>query len=562
MLSKLFPTGTRKAIVFTAFLLTAFLLEKPSFSQTVNQQVETSVENSKLKDNSEILSTIEFHSTLTLINTSMNAVAKLSSSISNLPPQGGNIKVLVDDRVSWKGTLEVNRTGVGLYFLPLNPAREPTIHASGISQAMIRVRHDNVTIYGGNWQVDSNVKRAIFLAQNTTGLLIQNAKFSNTQAGTNNYEIGNLYTSGIRLEQTKDTTITGNIFDKLFFDVYAKQVDDLNISHNIAKNHTDASRAEKRIGGGFLRMEVGANSSKPNSNIHIHRNLVFGYQDNSYGGHLINLQLGKQTTQLAQNYLHQNVKITDNIFDVRVNGQTRPSEVLPDANKKMVQVRNGASGDVVAIKAVNGFEISGNAIYGSGEYAITVIASKGSGSQYSSIRNNTIVNSDGAAIVIGREPLPSESFFPKSQHINVSENIVSGSAQMLSKSHKGILKLKNSKNWSKANAWGALRIRGSENVRVKNNLFTDIPTYGVWLRSSDKDIIIENNAFEFRKQNLKTYTKNAEYDYGATWENGVQIQFDNKNVLNNQTLSTLKVEELLNANPSVIPEKAIESFLE
>lgn len=510
--------------------------------------------------NSDLTSEVSFYSTLRINSSEQDIVPLLRKSISELPSEGGNIRVEIKDRATWKSALRISRSDVGIYFFPSAGLVKPEIHAAETSLDLLAITGDRTSIFGGNWQVNGSVNRSVIFARNVAGFRLLNASFSNTRSGAAKYKIGETYTAGVRLEGINDTLIKCNNFENMFFDIYAKQVENLEVSHNVAWSHRDAGLAEKRIGGGFLRLEVAAKFKTPNSKIHIHHNLVFGYQDGSYGGHLVNLQLGNQAGRSVQLTLHKDVRITNNIFDVRVNGKTRPSEILPAPDGGVEQIRNGASGDVVTLKAADGFEVSQNAIYGSGEYAITVIASKGKAGDVASISNNTIVNSDGAAIVIGREPIGKEKDFPKSQYIEVSENIVSGTSQMLSKKDAGIARLKRSKNWSKANAWGSMRIRGAENVRVANNVFTDIPTYGIWLRSSDKGVVIEDNAFKFRVNRLPSYSAGARYDFGATWANGVEIQLDNKKTANGQTLSASKVEELYRLNMSVEPDIAIKSL--
>ncbi len=510
--------------------------------------------------NSDLTSEVSFYSTLQINDSKQDIVPLLRKSISELPSEGGNIRIQIKDRAIWKGSLKISRPGVGLYFIRSAGMEKPEIHMVGTTLDLLAITGDRTTIFGGSWHVNGGVQRSVFFAKDVGVFVVLNASFINTPSGAEKYKIGETYTSGVRLRGINDSLIKCNSFENMFFDIYAKQVENLEVSHNVARSHRDAGLGEKRIGGGFIRLEVAPNSTTPNSKIDIHHNLVLGYEEGSYGGHLVNLQLGSQVGRVVQQTLHQGVRIAHNIFDVRVNGKARPSEISRTPDGSPEQIRNGASGDVIAIKAVDGFEVSQNAIYGSGEYGITVIASKGKADDIAYIYNNTIVNSDGAAIVIGREPIGKENIFPKSKNIEVTGNIVSGTSQMLSKQNAGIARLKKTKNWSKANAWGSLRVRGAENVRIYENVFTDIPTYGIWLRSTDKGIEIKNNKFEFRNERLESYSESSNYDYGETWATGVEVQLDNKKVVNGQSLLFAKTRRLYNNNMSINPDIAIKEL--
>ena len=69
---------------------------------------------------------------------------------------------------------------------------------------------------------------------------------------------------------------------------------------------------------------------------------------------------------------------------------------IRDANEE--PVANGATGDMLAIKSVDGFEARGNELRNSGEYGLTCIGSKNG-----SIIDNEIYRSDGSGIAISNE---------------------------------------------------------------------------------------------------------------------------------------------------------------
>lgn len=129
-------------------------------------------------------------------------------------------------------------------------------------------------------------------------------------------------------------------------------------------------------------------------NVWILNNTLRGFVDGFIGGHVISTQRDSDETPRGDSV---NININRNkIYGADVawvrspaDPNAGPDDPLPPGEA------NGATGDMLAIKSVDGFTAIGNVLHDSGEYGLTCIGCKNG-----RIVENEIVRSDGSGIAI------------------------------------------------------------------------------------------------------------------------------------------------------------------
>jgi len=303
----------------------------------------------------------------------------------------------------------------------------------------------NVTIQGGQWIGDKATAAIIYVENGSQNITIEGAE---VRKNASTAQSDNLATAGIKFRNGSNASVKKCVFRNLFVDIFtvAREggISNLDIIDNDTYYHYDYYDASnnRTVGGGFVNM-VGKHRD-----VDIRRNIVRGYHHTELGGHLI-------TTNPAPNGEHFNVKVIDNAF------------YCANVDKAWDGTFNGASGDVIAMKNVNGFEVSHNAVFSSGEYAITAVQNSKNGT----IHHNTIVESDGAAIVIGMANR-------LTSNVDVYKNYIYKTAMDREGHSDG------STNNCTLNAWHNIRVWSTSDCKVRENVMENIQSFGLYIRNS------------------------------------------------------------------------------
>lgn len=113
------------------------------------------------------------------------------------------------------------------------------------------------------------------------------------------------------------------------------------------------------------------------SDIRILNNRMLGFRANVQGGHFISTEKTKEPKQ----------------FRITISGNT-----LTGNGKSFVPGReDGAAGDMIALRSVSGFTVSGNALSGGGEFGMNCLY----GCENGVIAQNRIHDTDGTGLLIG-----------------------------------------------------------------------------------------------------------------------------------------------------------------
>jgi len=113
------------------------------------------------------------------------------------------------------------------------------------------------------------------------------------------------------------------------------------------------------------------------SDIRILNNRMEGFRSDVQGGHLISLE--KTDTPMQQR--------------ITISGNT----LLGNGKSFVPGRKDGAVGDMIAVRSVDGFTVSGNHLWGGGEFGLTCVY----GSRNGVIAHNKIEHNDGTGILIG-----------------------------------------------------------------------------------------------------------------------------------------------------------------
>lgn len=392
-----------------------------------------------------------------------NIAASIQAKVNVLRSSGGGtIQVDFGTRIlNWSQTVTLYDN------ISLSINKNTKLYANTVLGNMVEVgtpsdAPSNVSIYGGKW-IGDKVTGAIIQVQNGfQNILIEGAEIMRYNSTA---KASSLATRGIKFLNGSNASVKKCVFRNLFIDIATAAggsgVNGLDIIDNDTYYHHDNGD----IGGGFVNMWG------KNKNIDIRRNIVRGYDTATRGGHLI-------TTNPAPNGIHSNINIIDNAF------------YCGELSVPWDGSFNGASGDVIAMKNVNGFEVSYNAIFRSGEFAITAVQNSKNGT----IHHNTITESDGAAIVIGMSNR-------LTSNVDVYQNYIYKTA-MDGEEHSA-----NRTNNCTLNAWHNIRVWSTTNCSVTENVMEHIQSFGMYVRNSPD--LYHNKNYYHSSKNLTAKQKIA-----------------------------------------------------
>lgn len=410
-------------------------------------------------------------------NNGLDIVFSVDSAINTLAANFETAIINIDfgnDTLYFKNVLTIP-SGITLN---INPITKLIADFSNASPNMLRVGDinpnnpngnplgaSNVSINGGNWQLNDSITRAAievygpFLNVKINGATVMREK---------NYAIDSQIKSvGIRIRNGFIAEVSDCTFRNLNFDIQSAGgdptfLDSLIIINNNAFYHCDFLNINNgnNTGGGFILLQG------LNKNVYVKQNIIHGFWQYELGGHLY----ANTSTNLQEN-----IYILDNIF------------YGGNVNEPHQGDANGATADVLAIRKTDGFEVRGNAIFNSGEFGITAIF----GSKNGTIHHNTVVRCDGSAILIGANTQVTV------ENIDVFKNYI----------YKGVMDREgftcnynfNCANISGCNcsfnAWHNLRVWNTNNCSITENVVERMRTFGLYIRSTDTSNFIHNKNF-------------------------------------------------------------------
>lgn len=188
------------------------------------------------------------------------------------------------------------------------------------------------------------------------------------------------------------------------------------------------------------------------TNVSIFHNVLYGFQDGYQGGHMI------ATTLADAGFPYADISVINNLI------------VGPEKSWGR-DTPNGATGDMIAMKSVDGFSVRRNVLTGGGEFGITSI-----GSTNGVIADNTIHRNDATGIFVGYN---SGSIVVKSNHVyDVGMSYGTGDLDVL-------------------NQAGIRLYGGAWNIDIRSNLLhrVDAPEYDYGLMMSQCSVNIYGNTY-------------------------------------------------------------------
>lgn len=223
----------------------------------------------------------------------------------------------------------------------------------------------NVALIGGTLDGAAQVDGAgVSVSDGFDHVTISSVDIENSGASADHRMAGVRFGTGTR------AGVTGCTFDGLFQNVHvAGAVTDLTVHGCRAQNLASFGNLVQLFG------EI--------NRVWITDNVCTGHRPDAVGGHIV------QTSGETNGFNHRNLWITGNYFTGVSEAWATDSGGNP--------LPNGASGDVIACRSLDGFIVADNILRNPGEYGITAVH----GSRNGQIRDNLIVDADGSGIICG-----------------------------------------------------------------------------------------------------------------------------------------------------------------
>ena len=409
----------------------------------------------------------------------------------------------------------------------------------------------NVSITGGSWDLNNQLvvvggddvnAGAGVLMTGVTDVTLDGVEFLNTGGAVGRTDFIGSPPSGIQVRQSAKVTITGCHFSQVHIAINATDADDLIIDNNTFDDLLDDFPSHLFDGGGEIpvdgdgkvnaegytgdRVDGGAFVLLGNTceRVTIENNATtpatdgqpagYAYGAAEVGGSIILTQPGALTVlpgqpvfsgsganlQRIDGSAHRDLFVRNNRFLSRVGAS------IDNGN-------NGASGDIITVKNVIGFEVSHNLVDNAGEFGIVV----SHGSLNGDVVDNHLLGVDGSAIVVGAQNVRSEppdggalvQGNPQVGNVRVRRNLVVN----VGLDGDGTLARyratpANTTIANYPNAVSGLRIWNAQTVVVGDNAILQYRSSGIWVKygfssAEDKadnesiDITIEDtNALE------------------------------------------------------------------
>lgn len=171
------------------------------------------------------------------------------------------------------------------------------------------------------------------------------------------------------------------------------------------------------------------------------------------------------------------------------NHTIRDNHFVAEAAAWQSGITNGATGDMVAVKGTTDFRIENNIFENSGEYGIVI----SHGSQNGVITRNSIIRTDGCAIVVGVDDVlddSGESTRARVANIEVTDNhILDCGLDRGNDLGRSRATPNNSVLWNYPNALAGIRITNADGIAIRRNTINQYRSSAIWVTSTfaDKD---------------------------------------------------------------------------
>lgn len=272
---------------------------------------------------------------------------------------GGDIALSVAGDYGWGDTLSL-KSNVRLF---LGGGVRLVASASLNDMITTAAGAENCAVIGGEFDANNNVNGAIVGVSNGFKNISVTTRMVNTNGAANSP------TMGVRLGQGSRAAITGCEMDGLFLNVRVDQA----VTDLVMRDCHVSNMAER---GNMIQLFGEVNR------VWIENNVCTGNRLDAIGGHYI------QSSGEMQGHNHRNVWIIGNYM------------IGPDIAFTQASDANGASGDMIACRSMDGFVVADNIVRNSGEYGITVVH----GCKNGVVKGNIVTDADGSAIIVGTGP--------------------------------------------------------------------------------------------------------------------------------------------------------------
>lgn len=295
------------------------------------------------------------------ISPQSNPVPELQQLIDDLSARqgGGDVALSVAGDYPWQGTLSLKSNtrlflGGGVRLVATGNVADMITTVGGAKHC---------AVIGGTLDGNNNVSGAAIGVSDGFDTINVSTRMVNTDGDVNSPMMG------VRLGQGSRAAITGCQMDGLFLAVRADQA----VTDLVMRDCHVSNMASR---GNMIQLFGEVNR------VWIENNVCTGNRLDAIGGHYI------QSSGENQGHNHRNVWIVGNYM------------IGPDIAFTADADANGASGDMIACRSMDGFVVADNIVRNSGEYGITVVH----GCQNGVVKGNIVTDADGSAIIVGTEP--------------------------------------------------------------------------------------------------------------------------------------------------------------
>lgn len=169
------------------------------------------------------------------------------------------------------------------------------------------------------------------------------------------------------------------------------------------------------------------------------------------------------------------------------NHTIRNNHFIAEAVPWQPEVINGATGDMIAIKGTKNFLVENNTLENSGEYGIVV----SHGARDGAIVGNTVIGTDGCAIVIGVDDVltaSGASTRARVENIDVHDNhILDCGLDRGGDLGRSRATPNNSVLWNYPNSLAGIRVTNADTVTIKRNSVNQYRSSAIWVTSAAPD---------------------------------------------------------------------------